>query len=139
MSILSICIMNYNHFISIPSFFLSLQTLTTISSVNLVLTIILSITSSVLSSKYYNFILSDFLSKRGSTWDILKAIVLNTGMIAIRISGYATPYSFFIMAVALVNALNLLNNHLFHNKIISMTYLSLNLGLIITSIFASSD
>jgi len=137
--ILSLCIMNYNSIISIPSFFISLDTLTAYSSVNIVLTITLSLICAFLSSKYYNFILTDFLAKRGSIWDILKVIVLDAGLIGIRISKNDRPYVFFIMGFAVANGLNLLNRHLFHDKIISITYLSLNVGLIVSAIFASSN
>ena len=106
---------------------------------NIVLTITLSLICAFLSSKYYNFILTDFLAKRGSIWDILKVIVLDAGLIGIRISENDRPYVFFIMGIAVANGLNLLNRHLFHDKIISITYLSLNVGLIVSAIFASSN
>lgn len=107
--------MNYNNVISIPSFFISLNKLTIFSSVNIVLTITLSLISAFLSSKCYNFILTDYLAKRGSIWDIIKVIVLDVGLIGIRISENDKPYVFFIMGFAVVNGLNLLNKHLFHD------------------------
>ncbi|KAL4500374.1 hypothetical protein ABPG72_003325 [Tetrahymena utriculariae] len=134
---LSILVVNYNQFFTIPFYIISVHQRNIYSIINIVLTAVLSQFCSIQCNNDYNYNQSDYLSKKGNSWDQIKPTFILVCIFSLSFDGNHF-YCLFTLLYSLFNNLNFINFNFYYSKVINKLFFFANILITLISLITIS-